>query len=565
MAPEAPIFISYARKDKKFVGRLEDDLRSAGIETWLDVVDIATGERWDRIIQDAIRDCAYLLVVLSPNSVVSDNVLNEIDLALELNKPIYPLLYHDCEIPLQLRRKNYIDFTGDYPSALTTLLNELNAKQPPALQKQAIFSRRTIGISAVIGAAALTLLIAGGIHNWGLPWGTATPTATITPSTTYTASAAPTTTQPHTSQTPALTLTPTATYTPTIPPTSTPLVSSPLLVTLNLENCEDRDRAHLEENIRNAGGHLTTGVGAQMQIDLRCEGDQTMVSVYFPETPAYRIEFLDEAPSLTLVTGFPYARAFVQAAIAYASGNYKQASLQLLQSVGSLDAFEAYYLHAQTYMHLEQWGDARDNYTFALEGWPEADATMRAQAYGGHGLAYILEVEQQRSGFYSGDQDTYPDCVQYARRDFDNALNAQPDRALWWAGRALARWQCADFNDDDNLIYTDAEKARSLSEGDAPREYALASSILAKAYLYIDSDYLQAIELAQQAVDFAPEFPSPYRILTCIHVRENNADAASTAHEAYLANVVLSWRRQEALQELETGYCPLMRPESSTP
>lgn len=73
--PEKFLFISYAREDGEFALRLAQDLRAAGIAIWLDKLDIPSGARWDTAIQRALNDCASLLVILSPASASSENVL----------------------------------------------------------------------------------------------------------------------------------------------------------------------------------------------------------------------------------------------------------------------------------------------------------------------------------------------------------------------------------------------------------------------------------------------------------------------------------------------------------
>jgi hypothetical protein len=41
-------FLSYARADGPFALRLAGDLRAAGVELWLDQLDILPSQRWDR-------------------------------------------------------------------------------------------------------------------------------------------------------------------------------------------------------------------------------------------------------------------------------------------------------------------------------------------------------------------------------------------------------------------------------------------------------------------------------------------------------------------------------------
>lgn len=123
-------FFSYARRDSVFVLRLVKDLRAAGATVWLDQLDIRPGQHWDTEIGRALQSCFRNVIVLSPDSVDSANVLDEITYALDRKKQVIPLLYLDCEIPYRLSRLQYIDFRHDYPTGLADLLNVLGTIAP---------------------------------------------------------------------------------------------------------------------------------------------------------------------------------------------------------------------------------------------------------------------------------------------------------------------------------------------------------------------------------------------------------------------------------------------------
>src|SRR5215813_14105107 len=110
----APAFFSYSRQDSDFALRLANDLRASGAAVWLDQLDIGPGQWWDRAVQDALENCPCLLVILSPSSVDSNNVLDEVNYARVEQKILIPVLYRDCKIPFWLRRVQYIDFREAY-------------------------------------------------------------------------------------------------------------------------------------------------------------------------------------------------------------------------------------------------------------------------------------------------------------------------------------------------------------------------------------------------------------------------------------------------------------------
>jgi TIR domain len=126
-------FLSYAREDAEFVLRLAKDLRGGGAGVWVDQLDIAPGQRWDRAVEDALAKCLELVVVLSPAAVESTNVMDEVSLALEDGKTVVPVLHSQCKIPFRLRRLQYVDLSLNYSAGLERLLETLGVglRPPP--------------------------------------------------------------------------------------------------------------------------------------------------------------------------------------------------------------------------------------------------------------------------------------------------------------------------------------------------------------------------------------------------------------------------------------------------
>ena len=82
--PMIQVFISYSRKDLAFVEQLAADLQAAGLDVWYDLSGLEGGERWRIEIEKAIQESQYVIVVLSPNSVASTWVEEEILFARNL-------------------------------------------------------------------------------------------------------------------------------------------------------------------------------------------------------------------------------------------------------------------------------------------------------------------------------------------------------------------------------------------------------------------------------------------------------------------------------------------------
>jgi len=132
MTEESKAFFSYSRLDAEFALKLAKDLRNAGAVIWIDQLDIAPGAHWDIAVQKAVGGSSSLLVVLSPHAVESENVMDEVAYAIEEKKLVIPVLYRKCDIPLRLRRLQYIDVQADYDGGLQKIVTQLEAHRKSA-------------------------------------------------------------------------------------------------------------------------------------------------------------------------------------------------------------------------------------------------------------------------------------------------------------------------------------------------------------------------------------------------------------------------------------------------
>jgi hypothetical protein len=138
-------FFSYARADSEFVLKLAEDLRSTGTNLWLDQLDIPAGARWDEAVEAALHASPCLLVVLSPASVASNNVMDEVSFGLETDKRIVPILFKDCAVPFRLRRLHHIDFRAGYDDGFTRLLQALKPVDQLLMPPSALGAKATEG------------------------------------------------------------------------------------------------------------------------------------------------------------------------------------------------------------------------------------------------------------------------------------------------------------------------------------------------------------------------------------------------------------------------------------
>jgi hypothetical protein len=126
------VFISHNHQDKTFVRRFGADLAAVGARPWIDEAEINVGDSLIAKISAAIDEMHYFAVVLSPKSVASGWVQQELEQALttqlaERKVRVLPLLLEPCDIPPFLRGKKYADFTSatGYGPAFANVLKAL--------------------------------------------------------------------------------------------------------------------------------------------------------------------------------------------------------------------------------------------------------------------------------------------------------------------------------------------------------------------------------------------------------------------------------------------------------
>jgi hypothetical protein len=130
------IFLSHTGSDKRFVRRLRDDLKAHGVRrVWVDEAEIDIGDSLIAKIDEGMKTCRYIGVVLSPRSVNAPWVQKELDVAInrEISAGevvVLPILYEKCELPSFLKAKRYADFTDSesYDDSLNTLLRRLRIR-----------------------------------------------------------------------------------------------------------------------------------------------------------------------------------------------------------------------------------------------------------------------------------------------------------------------------------------------------------------------------------------------------------------------------------------------------
>jgi hypothetical protein len=167
------IFISYSRRDQEFVTRLASDLDKQVAGAWFDQSTIQVGQKWHDEIMDGIRECRAFVLVLSPDAAESRYVREEVNKALELGKPIIPVLYRSGkwtgEFAALVKNVQTLDLrSGSYGENFQKLVDGLIAAGAGKIDGyERPFMRQPVKVS--LGTAFRK--IPGWAFAWSLGWG----------------------------------------------------------------------------------------------------------------------------------------------------------------------------------------------------------------------------------------------------------------------------------------------------------------------------------------------------------------------------------------------------------
>jgi hypothetical protein len=125
------IFISYSTLDAEFTDRLRADLSAAGLNLWIDRIGLKVGAPdWEEAIRDALKRADGVLFIASPDARKSRFVRDELAIAEDNNKPIFPVWvagdrWTDAA-PLGRGYAQYVDLRDErYQSGLARLIAAL--------------------------------------------------------------------------------------------------------------------------------------------------------------------------------------------------------------------------------------------------------------------------------------------------------------------------------------------------------------------------------------------------------------------------------------------------------
>ena len=126
------IFISHSSEDNDFADKLHKILAYEWLlDVWIDLKDIIGGERyWSDSVELALNECSVMLLIVSPQSMLSPHVKDEWTYFLDRQKRIIPIIYKrdKVSLPFRLHQTQYIDFsTLEFDTALSKLRKSLES------------------------------------------------------------------------------------------------------------------------------------------------------------------------------------------------------------------------------------------------------------------------------------------------------------------------------------------------------------------------------------------------------------------------------------------------------
>jgi hypothetical protein len=133
---QGSVFISYSRRDKAFVQRLNDALDNAGVHAWVDWEGIELAADWMETITTSIQSTNAFIFVISPDSLKSEVCARELELALGFNKKLIPILHREAQKGQTMHQKlsstNWVymrkedDFESTVPRLVDSIQTDLD-------------------------------------------------------------------------------------------------------------------------------------------------------------------------------------------------------------------------------------------------------------------------------------------------------------------------------------------------------------------------------------------------------------------------------------------------------
>jgi len=159
------IFMSYSRRELGFVDDLVNHLEEKEHNVWLDYRSLVPGKPWEEQIYQGIKNANVILLVVSKASMASENVEMEWKRVLDQKKRVILLVFEAVDLPAELEKFEWVDFRGNYKTALMELDRQLQIPE----QEEHSAPETGFKIPLVVwGAFALSVIVA--VMSIGALW-----------------------------------------------------------------------------------------------------------------------------------------------------------------------------------------------------------------------------------------------------------------------------------------------------------------------------------------------------------------------------------------------------------
>lgn len=140
------VFISHSSKDSLFARDLSKAFKEAGIDVWIDEIPFLPGDNIVKKIEEGLSTSNAIVVLMSKDSVSSRWAMQELSVFTarsisEQSLRILPILLEECDLPIYLRDKLYIDARSNKSEAIIKAVNSILRFSEPSQQKEVEFDR----------------------------------------------------------------------------------------------------------------------------------------------------------------------------------------------------------------------------------------------------------------------------------------------------------------------------------------------------------------------------------------------------------------------------------------
>ncbi len=148
------VFISHSHADKPMARRIASEIAAHGHRVWIDEAEIHIGDSLLDKISNAIDSVEYIVAILSSNSVNSNWVRQELEIAMyrQINGGrvrVLPIVIDEVEVPIYLRGRLYADLRNPerYDIEITKVINSLTRSSSNIIQNSTLQAPQVFHLS----------------------------------------------------------------------------------------------------------------------------------------------------------------------------------------------------------------------------------------------------------------------------------------------------------------------------------------------------------------------------------------------------------------------------------